>query len=138
MNRARTAYNRPMTLDVNSHRDGDAGVVVAAGEIDLTSSEQLRTVLQETEAGEPAHVVIDLRQVDFIDSTGLSVLVGAANKERDTGRTIDLVAHGHVRELLRVTGLDTIMGVHPDLASALDRTGTSGSERGTAAGPVAG
>ena len=91
----------------------------ADGEIDLSTCGRLRDSLRTAQEGGAEHVVIDLTEVDFIDSTGLSVLVDGARTARKAGTTLDVVAEGHLRELLRITGLDTVMPVHSALLAAL-------------------
>ena len=75
-----------MHLDVSTRMIGSDAVVVANGEIDLTSCRALRDKLQAVERVEADAVVIDLTDVAFIDSTGLSVLVDGARDARGLGR----------------------------------------------------
>ena len=105
-----------MDLDVTTRRLGDESVVAAAGEIDLTSCGRLRDGLERVGLDDTIGTVVDLTKVGFIDSTGLSVLVDGAHKAHAEGRTFGVVAGGHLRELLRITGLDTVMTVRSELA----------------------
>lgn len=108
-----------MDLDVRTRTVGSGTVLEAEGEIDLSTCGRLRDSLRTAQERGAEHVVIDLTEVDFIDSTGLSVLVDGAREARKAGTTLDVVAEGHLRELLRITGLDTVMPVHPALQAAL-------------------
>jgi len=108
-----------MDLDVTTRFQGDDAVLAVDGEIDLTTCKHLREKLDATDAAPVKNVVIDLTGVGFIDSTGLSVLVGAAKHAHEGGRGFGVVADGHLRELLRITGLDTVMEVHRRLDQAL-------------------
>lgn len=109
-----------MDLDVTtSMLRGDA-VVSVGGEIDLTSCGRLRESIEAIDLTDARNVVIDLTRVGFIDSTGLSVLVSAARRAQDDGHGFGVVADGHLRELLRITGLDTVMTVHAHLDDAAD------------------
>jgi len=120
-----------MELEVTSRCEGRSTVVAAQGEIDLTSCVRLRDTLDRVEDTDSDGVVVDLTKVGFIDSTGLSVLVDGARHARARDRSFGVVAHGHLRELLRITGLDTVMDVHRRLGDALPATtgapGSSGS-----------
>lgn len=109
-----------MDLDVITSHVGEDAVLSVTGEIDLTSCGRLREKIDEVDLDRPPHVVVDLTQVGFIDSTGLSVLVGAARRARTEGRGFGVVAEGHLRELLRLTGLDTVMDVHQHLDDATE------------------
>jgi len=108
-----------MDLDITTSRLGEESVVAASGEIDLTSCGRLRDGLERVGLDDTIGTVVDLTNVGFIDSTGLSVLVDGAHKAHAEGRTFGVVAGGHLRELLRITGLDTVMTVHSELADAL-------------------
>lgn len=100
-----------MDIDVTTRVEGDDAVLAVHGEIDLTSCGQLREHIDAVDLDTTHNVVVDLTQVGFIDSTGLSVLVGAARRARENGRGFGVVAEGHLRELLHITGLDTVMDV---------------------------
>src|ERR1700712_1364011 len=101
-----------MKLEVTSHHEGTHTVVEAHGEIDLTSCVRLRDTLDTVEDEGTEAIVVDLTRVGFIDSTGLSVLVDGARHARSRDRSFGVVADGHLLELLRITGLDTVMEVH--------------------------
>src|SRR6478609_4361828 len=107
-----------MDLEVSLALRGDDAVVSAQGEIDLTSCADLRASLNAPDVAAANAVVVDLTKVGFIDSTGLSVLVDGARQARTHGQAFGVVADGHLRELLRITGLDTVMDVHRDLDEA--------------------
>jgi len=63
---------------------------------------------------------VDLGRVDFIDSTGLGVLVGALNRARELGGNLQLIcAQERVLKLLRITGLDQVFTVRSTLEEAL-------------------
>ena len=117
-----------MELEVTSRHEGRRTVVEAQGEIDLTSCVRLRDTLDVVEDQESDAVVVDLTRVGFIDSTGLSVLVDGARHARARERTFGVVADGHLRELLRITGLDTVMDVHRTLEDAVPTTTAAGHE----------
>jgi anti-anti-sigma factor len=103
-----------LTLEVRQGHDYT--IVTAAGEIDISTVTRLRERLFEIAAG--GHpLVVDLDQVSFIDSVGLAVLVGTANRAAAHGGSL-YVACGRpkFRELFRLAGLDCRI----PLASTLD------------------
>jgi anti-sigma B factor antagonist len=93
-------------LQIRNTRDGDpVGTVAIAldGELDLTSAEELDTAIREAEETDIGWIVVDLSDVSFIDSTGLSVLLHA--KKRSNGRLSCIPSnHDAVTWLLELTG----------------------------------
>ena len=95
-------------------------VVAVTGELELATAPRLRQQVVSLIGGGRAHLVIDLSGVDFIDSVGLGVVVGALKRCRTHGG--DLMVAGavpRVRALFEITRLDEIIDLHPDLAAAL-------------------
>ena len=67
------------------------------------------------------YLVLDLSAVDRIDSTGLGVLVGALKRLRaGGGQHRQAAATGVVARVLHATGLDKVLPLYPDVASALE------------------
>jgi anti-anti-sigma factor len=70
----------PGPLSIDSRRDGDAVVIMLAGELDLASAPDLERELKDAEASNPSRVSIDLSQLGFMDSTGLQALLRARER----------------------------------------------------------
>jgi anti-anti-sigma factor len=80
-------------------------VLTLTGELDLASSPALEEELGKLR--DPEFLIVDLRGLEFIDSTGLSVLVKAHQGAQEAGRGFGLVKGGaQVQRLLALTGLD--------------------------------
>jgi anti-sigma B factor antagonist len=79
------------------------------GDLDLGTSHRLRRVLVELDEAGATDVVVDLGDVDLLDSTGLGVLIGGLRRARQAGGELRLarLSPRH-RELLSVTGLDRV------------------------------
>ncbi len=103
-----------------SSRTIDKGTLVEAqGEVDLTTAQQLRQPLMEAVNNPPkADVFVDLRQVDFIDSAGLALLVEARKRLAPEGRALHvLLTPGRQPErVLKLGRFDTIMTLVYDAA----------------------
>jgi len=86
-------------------------LITLRGEIDLASERRLRADLSAAAGDASRAVVLDMRGVTFLDSTGLAVLVHADQQFRRQGRSIACVIRddGAVGRLLRATG------IHDDL-----------------------
>jgi len=81
---------------------------------------RLRQRLLDSSAGH-RYLVLDLTAVDRMDSTGLGVLVGALKRLRAGNGQLRLAAaHGDVARLLHATGLDKVLPLYSDVASALE------------------
>ena len=62
------------------------------GELDLATANRLESELRRVEGGRPPVLVIDMRELSFIDSTGLRLIIGANARAREDGRRMALVA----------------------------------------------
>jgi anti-sigma B factor antagonist len=94
-----------LRLDVS--RRGSAVVIAVAGELDLASAARLEAQLDRVESPRPELVIVDLRELEFIDSTGLSVVVHAHQRAQRNGWRFALVnGSGQVQRMLSLTGVD--------------------------------
>lgn len=91
---------------VNVRMEGRAAIVAVTGELDLASSPKLEQRLDEVWASDAELLVIDLRELEFMDSTGLSIIVGAQQRLGDSGRKLSVVkGPPQVQRLLDLTGV---------------------------------
>jgi anti-sigma B factor antagonist len=88
-------------------RNADATTVISvSGELDLASSPALEEELERVAQSDAQLVVVDLRNLEFMDSTGLSVLVKAHQRAEENGRRLGLVnGSQQVQRLLTLTGV---------------------------------
>lgn len=109
-----------MELNVITRREGVRTVVSVAGEIDVYTAPSLRERLAELDAQGISDIVVDMSAVEFLDSTGLGVLVGGLKRARLRGGGLRLVSDQEkILKILRITGLIRVFPIHPDLTSAL-------------------
>ena len=111
---------RDLPLDVACERRGDAAVVGVRGELDLNTVDALRNVLHSQEA-RAATLVLDLRQLDFIDSSGLSLVVAEQARAREDGFRFAVAVGGApaVQRLFELTGLHGTVRLVDDPDAAL-------------------
>jgi anti-sigma B factor antagonist len=96
----------------------DATVLTVAGEVDLATAPALENAIDSTLAGKPGALVIDLSEVSFLASAGMSALVAA--HKRAGGTRIAVVADGPATSRqLKMTNLDQVFALHPTLDEAL-------------------
>ena len=109
-----------MELDVTVRQESGCTVVAVTGEVDVYTAPTLDQALSETIADGGTCVVVDLSGVDFLDSTGLSVLVKALKRIREADGSLDVVVSAdRVAKVFRLTGLDKVIPLHSELAAAL-------------------
>jgi len=98
----------------------DWDVLVLSGEADLASAVPLRARLTEATEATPSWLVLDLTDLDFIDSTGLGVLVGALRRVRAGGGDVRVAAaQPGIARVFSVTGLDRVFGLYPSVDDAM-------------------
>jgi anti-sigma B factor antagonist len=101
-------------------RVGEACLVRLGGELDLYNAQDVRETLLEASSDSPPRIVVDLGEVEFIDSTALGVLIEARSRMTD-GRAFLLAAPGlETRRALKISGLDRHFAVHDTVPAALD------------------
>ncbi|WP_181311980.1 STAS domain-containing protein [Nocardioides campestrisoli] len=102
-------------------RDIDGKTVVAVGgEIDVYTAPKLRDKITELVGAGVYDLVIDLADVEFLDSTGLGVLVGGLKKVRAHDGSLALVCNqDRLLKIFRITGLAKVFAIHEDQTSAL-------------------
>jgi len=109
-----------MHVQVNSEQVGTAAVVHAAGELDLHTAGSLQDALDAAVAAQAPLIVVDLAAVDFMDSTGLSVIVAtvAAVREQD-GEVRVVTATEKIKKVFTLTGIDQQVRMFATVEEAL-------------------
>lgn len=107
------------TFDITEQEGPGAPVVTVAGEIDVATAPTLRDRLQARVVGGDATIVVDLLEVNFLDSTALGVLVGALKRCREAGGELRLViAEPRILKVFEITGLTEVFPIHATLEEA--------------------
>jgi anti-sigma B factor antagonist len=105
-------------LKVSTRSQGGRIIVSLGGEIDLYTAPRLHGELDSVLASGPAQIVVDMSGVEFCDSTGMNVLLGAYRRARELGGDLELAApRPTIRKILQVTGLETVFTVLDDPAT---------------------
>jgi anti-sigma B factor antagonist len=108
-------------LDVTTEQRGDQLRVALSGELDIVNAPQVEDQLAAIEADTVDTLILDLRAVDFIDSTGLRALIAANERARSAGRRLVVVRGAKaVDRLLSLTQLDQRLEIvdDPDAVAA--------------------
>jgi anti-anti-sigma factor len=105
---------QPFSVTVS--KDGDKATVALRGELDMSGTDRLRIALEQAEEPPTGLLVLDLSQLDFIDSTGLEVVLRAARRAHDAGRRLIVARPStYVRRLLEMTAIDQSLDVVEDI-----------------------
>ncbi|HEX2031471.1 MAG TPA: STAS domain-containing protein [Actinomycetota bacterium] len=108
-------------LLVQSEDRGDWTVVEVRGEVDLYTAPRLKERLLELIEGGRRRLAVDLDGVEFLDSTGLGVLIGALKRCREAEGSLALVApRDPVMKVLGITGLDRVFPIHDTVDRATE------------------
>ncbi len=108
-----------------------AAEVLLTGDLDIASYEQALERVQEAERGRPAVLVIDLAALEFVDSTGVRLVLDADQRARAQGRRVAVrLGAGQARRVFHTLGLLDVLDVLPDAEGDAEgdaETGTAGS-----------
>jgi anti-anti-sigma factor len=106
-------------LELNTEQGDSRASLALRGELDISSAPVLEEALGRLEAGRPSLLVIDLRGLEFMDSTGLRTLVSADQRAREAGRRLAIVRGPEaVDRIFNVTRLDERLELVDDPAVA--------------------
>ena len=113
-------------LSVEVRQEGGIAVLDLMGEINGFAEEALNSAYAEAEARDPRTILLNFEKVDYINSTGIALIVGLLARARASKR--HLLAYDlsdHYVEVFKITRLSDFVGVYPDEESALSETSVS-------------
>ncbi len=90
-------------------------VVAVSGEVDLHAVPGFRSAMQDAESGageEVSAMIVDLREVEFMDSSGLGVLIGHHRRLEEWDGGLRIVAGEAASKILRLTNLDAVFEIY--------------------------
>ena len=95
-------------------------VIQPTGDIDVYSASELRDTIAEKMGLGPPNIILNLEFVDFIDSTGLAVMIGALKRAKEIDGSFVLVKpNEQVTRVLRITDLTKVLVVFDSIEEAL-------------------
>lgn len=102
-----------MDLTLAIREEDGRAVVAVGGEIDVYTAPELRDRITELVSQGSYDIVIDLEAVEFLDSTGLGVLVGGLKKVRAHDGSLELIcSQERLLKIFRITGLAKVFVIH--------------------------
>jgi len=110
-----------MELDIRTQQDGSVCTVELEGEVDVYTAPRLKEELVALIEGGCTHVIVNLEDVAFIDSSGLGVLVSALRRARERDGAVRIVCtRENVLKIFRITGLDKVFPIFATASEAAD------------------
>ncbi|HEY2831696.1 MAG TPA: STAS domain-containing protein [Sporichthyaceae bacterium] len=109
-----------MDLSLTTRTEGDRTIVSVGGEIDVYTAPKLREQLVDLVNAGQYQLVVDMEDVEFLDSTGLGVLVGGLKRVRAHEGSLRLVCtQERILKIFRITGLTKVFPIHDSVADAV-------------------
>ncbi len=109
-----------MNLELETDKRGTRSVVTLRGEIDVYTAPRLRQALIDLVEGGATQIVVDMSSVDFLDSTGLGVLVGGLKRVKSNDGELRLVVtQDRIMKIFDITGLAKVFPIFGSTDEAL-------------------
>ena len=108
-----------MDLSLSTRSVGEHTVVGVDGEFDVYTAPRLREQFVDLVAQGKYHLIVDMEKVDFLDSTGLGVLIGGLKRVRGYDGSLRLVCtQERIIKIFRITGLTKVFAIHDSVDAA--------------------
>ena len=112
-----------MDLKLGHYSKDGIEVIDVAGTIDIDTAPRLRELLIDLVSANSYQVIVNLERVEFLDSTGLGVLVGGLKRVRAHDGSLDLVCtQERILKIFRITGLTNVFAIHDTVDQAIAPT----------------
>ncbi|HWI41985.1 MAG TPA: STAS domain-containing protein [Nocardioides sp.] len=106
-------------MDLDRAETDGAVVLSPRGRLNLTSASRLKQAVDDEVGKGKARLVLDLAELEFIDSSGLGAIVSGLKAARQAGGDLRIAAAGEqVLTVLKLTNLDRILRPHPSVEDA--------------------
>ena len=112
-----------MDLKLGHYSKDGIEVIDVAGTIDIYTAARLRELLIDLVSTDNYQLIVNLERVEFLDSTGLGVLVGGLKRVRAHDGSLELVCtQERILKIFRITGLTKVFGIHETVDQAITAT----------------
>lgn len=101
-----------MNLEINVQEEDRGNVAYLSGEVDVYTASKLKETLNPLAEEAGKDLIVDLTKVDYIDSTGLGIFIGALKSSEKAGTSLQLTGlNERVRRLFEITGLNEVIEI---------------------------
>jgi anti-sigma B factor antagonist len=109
-----------MDLEVETSKRDRWSVISLRGEIDVYTAPRLRQALIDLVEADEKDILVDMSRVDFLDSTGLGVLVGGLKRVKAKDGSLEIVAtQDKILKIFEITGLSKVFPIHESVDAAV-------------------
>ena len=109
-----------MDLKLGHYSEDSIEGVDVEGEIDIYTVARLRELLSNLASKNNCQLIVNMDKVEFLDSTGLGVLVGSLKRVRAHDGSLDLVCtQERILKIFRITELTKVFGIHQTVDQAI-------------------
>ena len=109
-----------MDLELETTKHDRTTVLTVRGEIDVYTAPRLRQGIVDLVDAGSTSIVVDMEKVDFLDSTGLGVLVEGLKRVRTRGGDLSIVVtQDKILKIFEITGLNKAFALHSSVDEAL-------------------
>jgi anti-sigma B factor antagonist len=108
-----------LSIDLKTEDGGETLTFKLRGSLDLATAPTIRAALTDATEKGKHHLIVDLTGLEFLDSTGLGVLIGAHRRTVEKNGSFRLIVNdGPISRLLNITGLIAVFAVYHSLEDA--------------------
>lgn len=108
-----------LTIDLKTEEGGETLIFKLRGSLDLATAPTVRAALLDATEKGRHHLIVDLTGLEFLDSTGLGVLIGAHRRTAERNGSFRLIVNdGPILRLLNITGLIAVFAAYRSLDDA--------------------
>lgn len=106
-------------MDIRTRHFHDVAILSLDGHLDSASAPQLVEAIDEQVDAGYVRLVVDLQKVDFLNSSGIKIMIQGAQVTRQQGGDFRIAhAHAQVRYVLHLAGVDTLIQMFPHVVGA--------------------
>ncbi len=107
-------------LTTGLRRESDFAIIDMSGEINAFADQDLNDIFTQAEGLGTATIALNLKDVSYINSTGIALIVGLLSRARKSGRRLAVFGLSeHFQEIFQITRLNDFMSIYPDEASLM-------------------
>ena len=107
-------------MDIKTKKENENTVISLRGEIDLYNAPEIRELVEKLITEKQVHIVIDMEEVTYIDSSGIGALISSLNNLKKKNGSLKITnITGSVRKVFELTKLSSFFDIYESIPEAL-------------------